>query len=144
LAEQLVGLPRAELERLSLGEATWAAIDETARIKDQRALRRHYKRIANCLAREDAEPLHTLLAQRDAQAQAAAAQQHRAERWRTRLLNEGDGALSDLIQTYPTVDRQQLRSLVRAAKKDAERGRSDAPRRLFRYLRELLDAARAD
>jgi ribosome-associated protein len=60
------------------------------------------------------------------------------------LLNEGDGALSDLIQTYPTVDRQQLRSLVRAAKKDAERGRSDAPRRLFRYLRELLDAARAD
>jgi len=141
LAEQLAGLPRAELEALSLGEGTWAAIDETARIKDQRALRRHYKRIANCLSREDTEPLQALLTQREAQAQAAAARQHRVERWRGRLMTEGDVALAELIDAYPNVDRQQLRSLVRAAQKDADRGRPDAPRRLFRYLRDVLDAA---
>lgn len=141
LAEQLAALPRAQLEALSLGEATWVALDETARIKDQRALRRHYKRIANCLAREDTEPLRALLAQREAQAQASAARQHRVERWRARLIAEGDPALSELIDAYPGVDRQRLRTLVRAAQKDQARGRPDASRRLFRHLRAILDAA---
>jgi ribosome-associated protein len=138
LAEQLVALPRATLEGLSFGEATWIAINETARIKDQRALRRHFKRIANCLARENAEPLQALLAQREAQARAASARQHELERWRQRLIEEGDEALGELIEAYPRVDRQQLRSLVRAAQRDTERGRADAPRRLFRHLRAAL------
>ncbi len=141
LAEQLLGLPRRLLEELSLSEATWGAINETARIKDQRALRRHYKRIANCLARENIEPLQGLLARREAQARAASARQHQVERWRERLIEEGDEALAELIAAYPEIDRQQLRSLVRAARRDTERGRPEAPRRLFRYLREWLDAA---
>lgn len=139
LAEQLVTLPRSELERLSFGEKTWTALDETARIKDQRALRRHYKRIANCLAGEDTKPLQALLAQRKAHAQAAAARQHQIERWRERLLAEGDEALSELIGAHPAVDRQQLRSLVRAARKGNERGRPEASRRLFRHLRSVLE-----
>lgn len=140
LAEQLVQLPRAELERLSLSEASWAAIDETPRIKDQRALRRHFKRIANCLAREDTEPLQALMAQREARARAASARHHQVERWRQRLIEQGDGALTALIEAFPAVDRQQLRSLLRAARSDAKRGRPDAPRRLFRFLRDLMDA----
>jgi ribosome-associated protein len=141
LAEQLLALPRQLLEQLSLSEATWVAIDETARIKDQRALRRHYKRIANCLARENTEPLQALLEQRDAQARAASARQHEIERWRERLIDEGDEALAELIEAHAQVDRQQLRSLMRAARRDRERNRPDAPRRLFRYLREVLNAA---
>ncbi|MCF8005245.1 MAG: DUF615 domain-containing protein [Chromatiaceae bacterium] len=140
LAEQLLALPRRLLEELSFSELTWVAINETARIKDQRALRRHYKRIANCLARENTEPLQALLAQREAQARAATARQHEVERWRERLIEEGDEALAELISAYPEVDRQQLRSLVRAAQRDAERGLPEAPRRLFRQLRSLLDA----
>lgn len=141
LAEQLVALPRAQLEALSFGEVTWMALDETARIKDQRALRRHYKRIANCLARENTAPLQALLAQREGQARAASARLHEVERWRTRLIEQGDEALGELIQTCPQIDRQQLRNLVRAAQRDTERGRPDAPRRLFRHLRALLDGA---
>jgi ribosome-associated protein len=140
LAEQLLALPRRLLEELSFSESTWVAIDETARIKDQRALRRHYKRIANCLARENTEPLQALLVQREAQARAATARQHEVERWRERLIDEGDEALAELISAYPEVDRQQLRSLVRAARRDRERERPEAPRRLFRQLRLLLDA----
>ncbi|MEA3640279.1 MAG: ribosome biogenesis factor YjgA [Lamprobacter sp.] len=140
LAEQLLVLPRRLLEELSLSEATWVAINETARIKDQRALRRHYKRIANCLARENTEPLQALLDQREAQARAATARQHEVERWRERLIQEGDEALAQFIAAYPEVDRQQLRSLIRAAQRDSERGRPEAQRRLFRHLRELLNA----
>jgi ribosome-associated protein len=139
LAEQLVALPRAQLQDLGFGESTWAAIDETARIKDRRALRRHYKRIANCLARENTEPLQDLIAARDEQARLAGARHHALERWRARLIDEGDGALTEFLDAHPTADRQQLRQLVRAAQRDTERGRPDAPRKLFRLLREIVD-----
>jgi ribosome-associated protein len=138
LAERLVGLPRAELERLSLGGATWAAIDETSRIKDLRALRRHYKRIAKLLAREDTDAVEALMGEKDALARDAAARHHRVERWRERLLAEGDEALAELLDECPGADRQQLRSLVRAARRDLDKGRPDGARRLFRFLRELL------
>jgi ribosome-associated protein len=140
MAEQMVSLPRAELERLNLGEATWVAIDETARIKDIRALRRHYKRIANCLARENTEPLHDLLAARDQKAREASTRHHQLERWRSRLIEEGDAALTEFLDANPDADRQQLRTLVRAAQRDTERGKPDAPRKLFRLLREVVQA----
>ncbi|MGB5733228.1 MAG: ribosome biogenesis factor YjgA [Thiohalocapsa sp.] len=139
LAEQLVSLPRSELERLELGEATWIAIDETARIKDRRALRRHFKRIANCLARENTEPLQDLLAARDERAREASTRHHQLERWRARLIDEGDAALTEFLDEHPAADRQQLRTLVRAAQRDSERGRPDAPRKLFRLLREVVE-----
>jgi ribosome-associated protein len=139
MAEQLVSLPRAELDRLDLGEATWAAIDETARIKDIRALRRHYKRIANCLARENTEPLHDLLAARDQKAREASTRHHQLEHWRSRLIETGDAALTEFLDAHPDADRQQLRTLVRAAQRDTERGKPDAPRKLFRLLREVVE-----
>jgi len=139
LAEQMLALPRAELEPLELGEATWVAIDETARIKDRRALRRHFKRIANCLARENTEPLQALLAARDQQAREASTRHHQLERWRTRLIDEGDDALTEFLDSHPDTDRQRLRTLVRAAQRDSKRGKPDAPRKLFRVLREVVE-----
>lgn len=141
LAEEMLGLPRAALEGLGLGADTWAAIDETARIKDRRAMRRHVKRVANCLARENTAPLQALLDARAEQARQATARHHRVERWRARLIEEGDAALTELLDAYPQADRQRLRTAVRAAQRDAERGRPEAPRKLFRLLRELMDAA---
>jgi ribosome-associated protein len=141
LAEEMLGLPRAALEGLGLGPDTWAAIDETARIKDRRAMRRHVKRVANCLARENTAPLQALLDARAEQARQATARHHRVERWRARLIEEGDAALTELLNAYPQADRQRLRAAVRAAERDAERGRPEAPRKLFRLLRELMDAA---
>ena len=139
LAERIAGMPRAELGRLRLSEATWAAIDETARIKDLRARRRHWKRIANLLEREDMHAVHALMDEAEGRERAATARHHALERWRERLINEGDAALAAFIDAHPRADRQQLRSLVRAARRDTERGRPEAPRKLFRLLRELME-----
>jgi ribosome-associated protein len=133
-------MPRAALERLKLSDATWAALDETHRIKDIRALGRHYKRIANLLEREDRHAVHALLDQAEAREREATARLHQLERWRERLISEGDAALGDYLDAHPDTDRQQLRTLVRAARHDAERGRPEAPRKLFRFLREAMDA----
>lgn len=132
-------MPRAELLRLNLSEAAWAAIDETPRIKDPRARPRHWKRIANLLEREDQEAVHALVAGAEERSRQAAARHHRLERWRERLINEGDGALGDFLAAHPDTDRQQLRALIRAAQRDQERGRPEAPRKLFRFLRESIE-----
>jgi ribosome-associated protein len=144
LARELATLPRGELTGLGFGEATRAAIDETARISDRRALARHHKRIAKCLAREDTAPLERLLAAREAKARVAAARHHRVEGWRARLLAEGDGALTEFFEAYPAAERQRLRQLVRSARRDVERGRTETPRRLFRQLREIVAGAEGD
>ncbi len=137
-------MPRAQLERLKLSPVTWLALDETARIKDVRALGRHYKRIANLLQREDMHAVHALMNEAEARERAAAADHHRLERWRERLITEGDAALSDFLDEHPDTDRQQLRTLVRAAKRDTERGKPEAPRKLFRFLRDAVDAGAAE
>lgn len=140
LAERLVSMTRGELLRLNLSEATWAAIEETPRIKDHRALGRHWKRIANLLEREDQQAVHALVDGAEARERERVARHHRLERWRERLITEGDGVLSEFIAGHPDTDRQQLRALVRAAQRDQGRGRSEAARRLLRFLRETLEA----
>jgi ribosome-associated protein len=139
LAERLVSLPRAELERLRLSEATWAAIEETSRIKDLRARRRHFKRIAKLLAREDMKAVDALMHEREETARQAAAHHHQLERWRERLIDEGDQALTAFLTEHPGADSQRLRTLVRAARRGREQGKPDAARKLFRILREEVE-----
>lgn len=138
LARQLLGLPRSELDDLDLDAKTWEAIEETSRIKDKRALARHYKRIANCLARQDQEPLKALLAKREQAERQATAVHHQLERWRERLMTEGDSALGEFLELCPSAERQPLRALIRSAARDAERGKPEGPRKLFRHLRGLM------
>lgn len=141
LAERLATLPRAELERLGLSERALAAVEETRRISDPRALRRHHKRIASLLAREETGTAETLIDEWDLAKQAAAARHHRVERWRERLIEGGDRALGELLAEFPRADRQRLRNLTRAARRDRLLGKADGARKLFRYLREELGRA---
>ncbi|MFZ1539610.1 MAG: ribosome biogenesis factor YjgA [Chromatiaceae bacterium] len=138
LAKRLLSLPRSELERLELSAATWIAIDETARIKDVRVLGRHYKRIANLLARDDMAAVTDLLHGQEYHRQEEANRLHLLEGWRERLIAEGDEALGALLDAYPQVDRHQLRTLIRSARKDRQQGKPGGDRRLFRFLREAL------
>ncbi len=143
-ARRLLALPAKELAELDLGEATLAAVAETARIKDRRAMPRHVKRVANLLEREDLGAIEALLDAHQARDQAAAARLHRVERWRDRLLAEGDGALAELLDQCPDADRQGLRQLVRTAQRDREAGRPEGPRKLFKAVRAALDEAEGE
>ena len=70
--------------------------------------------------------------------------QHQCERWRDRMLAEGDGVVNALVAEYPAAERQKLRQLVRDAQHESQTGQPPrSARRLYRYLRELL-AGRQD
>ena len=65
---------------------------------------------------------------------------HAAERWRDRLISEGNAAVEAFVHQHPTVDRQHLRQLARQAAKDAAQGRPPkASRALFKLIRPLLE-----
>ncbi len=65
---------------------------------------------------------------------------HKLEQIRDRLINDGDDAVAEVLNLWPEADRQQLRSLIRNAKKEKEGNKPPKSARLiFQYLRELAE-----
>ena len=142
LAEKLVALPRAQLLRLPIPESLLPHIDETRRITSHIAHKRQLQYLAKQMRREGDEVLqaiHDALDEGGEVARREAAQLHQAERWRERLLDDGDAALADLLGEFPAADRQKLRQLVRNAHEEKAKNKPPrAFRELFREVKTLL------
>lgn len=142
LADALAALSQGQLAKLSLPEALLPHFSDMRRISAHGARKRQLAYLAKLLRREDDATLGALRDALDAGGEIArreAAELHRAEHWRERLLDEGDAALSELLDAYPASDRQRLRQLVRKANEERRRNKPPhALRELFRELRQLL------
>lgn len=138
LAVQLVELPQSKLARLELPEDVQREIANTRRITAHIARKRQLQFLAKVMRRHDTSVYDGVRAalgeNRDRQRQETAAM-HRLEAMRDRLLADPDNAMSDLIATYPGVDRQHLRSLVRQAKIEKD---GNKPPRAYREIYQLL------
>ncbi|NIB41853.1 DUF615 domain-containing protein [Pseudomaricurvus alkylphenolicus] len=67
--------------------------------------------------------------------------QHQCEQWRDKLMDDGNSALQGFINDFPAANVQHLRQLIRNAQK--ERSQQKPPssaRKLFKYIRELIEA----
>lgn len=142
LAGQLATLEPGRLAKLPVPERLLPHIAEARRITSHIARKRQLAFLAKQMRREDDEALDAIRDALDAGGEAAkqeTALLHRAERWRERLLAEGDDALAELLAEFPQADRQQLRQLVRNAVEERKRNRPPkAYRELFREVRDLL------
>ena len=83
---------------------------------------------------DELEPIEQALAIIRNTNQAATRQFHKVETWRDRLLAETD-AVTAFIAEYPEVDVQQLRQLIRNAKKEQEK---QQPPKSYRELFQLI------
>lgn len=141
LAHVLVDKSEAELGKLPMDDALRAHVRDAARITSAIARKRAVAFLAKQMRKEDDEVLDAIRDALDANSEGARRQvalMHRAESWRTRLLEGGDDALAAFIDENPGADRQRLRQLVRNAQDEAKRNK---PPRAFRELyREVLDA----
>ena len=64
---------------------------------------------------------------------------HRLEKLRERLLQD-DAALSDYLRDHPEADSQQMRTLIRNARKETAAAKPPkSSRELFKLLRDLAD-----
>jgi len=142
LGETLVELTPAQLARLPIPEGLLEHIEYTKRITSHGARKRQLAFLAKQMRREEDETLEAIRNALDANSETSrreVAIMHRMERWRERLLAEGDAALGELLDEHPEADRQGLRTLVRNAL--AEKAKNKPPRayrEIYQVLRELM------
>ncbi len=143
LALQDLGARLAELKpellaQMPLNDALQKALIESKKHKAHIARKRHNQYLGKLLRGHDIEAIQQVLENHDSSSRQYNDRFHALERWRERLLNDGDAALQELIQEYPDTDTQHLRSLLRQAQQEQTRGKPPAAsRKIFRYLREL-------
>lgn len=140
LGEELVAEARDRVKRVPMPEDVREAILECQQIKDHEGRRRQMQYVGKKMRTLDPDEIaaiqRTLDGWRGA-SKADTAALHALERRREKLLKD-DSALADLLQQYPEVDIQHLRTLIRNARKEqAENKPPKAYREIFQILKEL-------
>ena len=138
LGGRLMALSPKEWTQLPLDEDLKGALEESLRIKEKTARKRHRKRLGKLLSKVDVEAIEAIFTRMDDRHQQQSRRFHRLEQLRDRLLEEGDRALPELLAIAPDADRQRLRQLIRQAQKERQQEKPPAAaRKLFKYLRTL-------
>lgn len=137
LGEELIALNNAKLAQLDLPEVLLDAVKQAQRITSNGALARQRQYIGRLMREIDTAPIADMLARWKGTHQEENAHFHQLEKLRARLL-EDDGALSELLSAHPQADSQQIRTLIRNARKEATANKPPkSSRELFKLLREL-------
>ena len=137
---------RAELlTRLQLPEKLVEAIAESKRITNFEGKRRQMQFIGKLMRKlepEQHEAIRVALVEQHTPSALETQTLHQAEMWRDRLLADDD-ALGQWINLSPSTDSQQLRALVRQARKDAVPERPGEAQRHGRAYRDIFQLVRA-
>jgi ribosome-associated protein len=137
LGAELVELPPAQLAALGLPEDLARAVLAAKRITSHEARRRQLQYIGRLMREVDAAPIRAELEALTGHSAAAAAEHRRLERLREELLAD-DAALTGYVSRHAGADLQQLRTLIRNARREQKAGRPPrAYRELFRVLKTL-------
>lgn len=142
LGREVSELPRDHILKLDLPEKLRDALFDYQKITAHEGKRRQYQYIGKLMRGIDPAPLREAVDRYKGDSKAEVGDMHLAERWRERLLDE-ETALAEFSSAYPETDFQQLRTLIRNAKK--ERSTQKPPRdfrKLYQLVREQIDARR--
>lgn len=139
LGKELIDLGANALEKIPLDEDLRHAVELAQRIKKE-GRRRQIQLIGKMLRSRDPDPIYTALDKLKNKHNQQIALFHKLEQLRDKLISQGDDAIEELVQLYPHADRQQLRSLIRAAQKEKAANKPPKSyRQIFQYLKELAD-----
>ena len=158
LGEELLNLRADLMAKLNLPDKLVDALAEAKRITNFEGKRRQMQFVGKLMRQLDPAVLdaaRAALVEQHMPSARETALLHTAEQWRDRLIAD-DEAVALWIKDFPQTDTQQLRALVRQARKDAipadkaavsqglapRQGR--AYREVFQLVRELLASVGAD
>ena len=139
LGLELAELPAERLAAVAMPDELRAAIDEYRRTKSREGRRRQLQYVGKLMRSADEAALREALAAATLGSARETLALHEAERWRAELIAD-DAALERWLAQHPGTDAQHLRSLVRAARRDAAGLAQDArqprsSRELFRFIK---------
>jgi len=139
LADQMATLSDHELHRLGVDESLREAIGLVRPMRPSGARNRQLKHCVKFMDMQALSEVRAYIDDQHSQRVEINRRFHEIERWRDRLIAEGDAGLEVLFDTYEGLDRQRTRQLCRDAMREKESGKpAGAGRRLYRYLREYL------
>ena len=144
LGAELLDLRADLLARLGLSEKFQDAIAEAKRITNFEGKRRLMQYIGKMMRKLEPEVLDAVKKSLDEQANGSASENlalHQAEVWRDRLIADEDAA-AQWINSNPGCDTQQLRALIRQARKDAKPEKPGAAVRHGRAYRDIFQLVR--
>ena len=140
LGEALVELPDDRLDALPLPEILLDAVREFKRTRSHEGRRRQMQYIGKLMRRTDAEPIRAAVDEVQLGSAKETLALHEAERWRAELIAD-DATLTRWMAEHPKSDLQQLRALVRNARRDAalvpEKRSGRAFRELFQFIKQI-------
>jgi ribosome-associated protein len=153
LGVSLLTLRSSLMQRLALPDKLVDALAEANRITNFEGKRRQMQFIGKLMRGLDEETLQAIRDALEEQQKGSATEAlalHQAEKWRDDLIAR-EGALEEWLATHPGTDTQQLRALIRQARKDVQpdqdaiskglaprHGR--AYREIFQMVREQLQS----
>lgn len=147
LGKQLLEMPDNRLDDIGMPERLREALDAYKKTKSFEGKRRQLQFIGKVMREVDSEPLREAVAQFQMGHARNALALHQAERWRTELLSDDKDVVTRWAQEFPDADLQQLRALVRSARKDAaevpEKRSGRAYRELFQYIKQAMESQAA-
>ncbi|RYF82563.1 MAG: DUF615 domain-containing protein [Comamonadaceae bacterium] len=145
LGESLLTLRADLLNRLDLSDTLRQALKDAKSITNFEGRRRQIQFIGKLMRKLDADTTDAVRQALHEQANGSAQETallHEAEGWRERMV-AGDEAVGAWIETHAGTDVQQLRALVRQARKDLQTGKPGEAPRQGKAFRELFQLVRA-
>ena len=140
LGEELVAQPRDRVKRVPMPEDVREAILMCQTITNHEGRRRQMQFVGKKMRTLDADELALIQKTIDSwkgMSKADTASMHALERRRDKLLTD-DKALTVLLEENPELDVQQLRTLIRNARKEqAENKAPKAYREIFQILKQV-------
>jgi len=139
LGEAVVALPDARIDALQIAEQLLDAIRTYKKTRTHEGKRRQMQYIGKLMRIHDVEPIRQAVTDMQLGRAKDSLALHQSERWRAELIADDDTA-TRWITEHPQTDVQQLRSLIRAARKDAalvpEKRSGRAYRELFQFIKQ--------
>ena len=140
LGAELIAEPRERVKRVPMPEDVRDAILECQQITDHEGRRRQLQYVGKKMRTLEDEEVALIRKTIDSWKQPSRAETaalHAIERRRDKLLAD-DGALTELRAQYPDLDVQQMRTMIRNARREqAENKPPKAYREIFQALKQL-------
>lgn len=140
LGEKLAELPPDVLKRMPLADdALLQALLQVQQMPAREARRRHFQLIGKLMRRADADAIRAAYERTQTNSVHVQQRLHLLERWRTRMLKDGDACLGEAMAVFPLMEAQQVRQLIREARREQAPEKAQlASRKLFQYLKAHL------
>ena len=142
LGEAVAALSQDRLSRIDLPESLRDAIDTYRKIRSHEGRRRQMQYVGKLMRSADEAMLREAVAAATLGSARDTFLLHETERWRAALVAD-DAAMTTWLDEHPDCDTQQLRSLVRAARREAaalpvENRQPKSFRELFQFIKPHL------